>query len=350
MKTIGGIIAISVVAAISAPLYGAASEVRVYVTNSAGDSVEAIDPETNKVVQVISGIPVPHGINFSPDGRRIYVSSEAENVLDVVDRQSGKMVSKVALSGHPNNIAVTKDGGRVLVAISNGDGVLDVIDTATLKLTKSIPTKGPLHNVYVTPDGKYAVAGSIPGKVATIIDLETEKPAWEVHFDAGVRPMAIEANPDGSTKRIFAQLSHFEGFAVVDFATRQEVARIKLPVASAEFEIPPARAGAPSHGIGVAPDGRTLWVDSDSANAVFAYSLPDLRLIGHVSLPVREVANHPAVAAIPNWLSFTPDSSRLYVSDSALDSVSVIDTQALKQVAVVPVGEMPKRSNTLVLP
>ena len=48
-------------------------------------------------------------------------------------------------------------------------------------------------------------------------------------MSAGVRPMAIEVNPDGSTKRIFAQLSDLNGFAVVDFAERKEVARIELP-------------------------------------------------------------------------------------------------------------------------
>ena len=48
-------------------------------------------------------------------------------------------------------------------------------------------------------------------------------------MSGGVRPMAIEANPDGSTKRIFAQLSDLNGFAVVDFAERKETARIELP-------------------------------------------------------------------------------------------------------------------------
>src|SRR5437870_6867591 len=89
-----------------------AETVRVYVTNSAGDSVHVIDPATNKVVQVIKGIEAAHGINFSPDGARVYISNEAENTLDVVDRKSGRIVKKVALSGHPNNIAVTKDGKR----------------------------------------------------------------------------------------------------------------------------------------------------------------------------------------------------------------------------------------------
>ena len=41
--------------------------------------------------------------------------------------------------------------------------------------------------------------------------------------------MAFEANADGSTRRIFVQLSKLNGFAVVDFAARRDVARITLP-------------------------------------------------------------------------------------------------------------------------
>ena len=325
-----------------------AAEVRVYVTDSAGDSVEAIDPATNKVVQVIHGMEIPHGINFSADGSRIYVSNESKNVLDVVDRESGKIIGEVPLSGHPNNIAVTKDGRRVVVAINDGDGALDVVDTATLKLAKSVPVKGRLHNVYVTPDGEYAVAGSIPGEILTVIDLKTEQPAWEMRFEAGVRPMAIEANPDGSTKRIFVELSWLHGFAIVDFATHKEVARIRLPdpegYKSAETD-----EATPCHGIAVAPDGKTLWVNSTVANAVFVYSLPDLQLRGHVLLPLRERPGQPPIGARPNWISSTPDSKRILISNSALNSVSVIDATAMTQVAVIPVGEVPKRSNTLVL-
>ena len=146
-----------------------------------------------------------------------------------MDRASGKITDEIALSGRPNNIAVTKDGGRVLVAIRSGTGALDVIDTATRRLVKSISVNAPLHNVYVTPDGKYAIAGSIAGQMVTVIDLVTDQLAWGVRLEAGVRPMAIEANPDGSTKRIFVELSEFHGVAIVDFDTRKEVERIRLP-------------------------------------------------------------------------------------------------------------------------
>ncbi len=327
----------------------AAETVRIYVTNSAGDSIHVIDPATNKVVQVIKGIEAAHGIAFAPDGSRVYASNEADSTLDVFDRKSGKLIKKVPLSNHPNNIAVAKDG-RIVVGIARDPGALDVIDGATLTRIKSIPVNGRLHNVYVTPDGKHVITGSIRTRIITVIDLATEEPVWALQLDKGVRPMAIEAGPDGATRRIFVQLSDFNGFAVVDFAARKEVQRIELPKPPTEFETDAGRATAPSHGIGVAPDGKTLWVTSIPNNAVFAYALDDLRLTGQVALPDLKLSGHGPISAVANWTTFTPDSKLLYVSNAALRSVSVIDTKAMKLVATVPVGEVPKRINTLVMP
>src|SRR3989454_2022973 len=224
----GGLGSLWIVLALAA-LPASAGEVRVYATNSAGDNIHVIDPATNKVVQVIGGIETPHGVDFAPDGARVYVSNEADSTLDVVDRKTGKILKKVPLSGHPNNIAVTKDGGRVVVGIAEDPGALDVIDTASLKLAKSIPVNGRLHNVYVTPDNKFVVTGSIRTKVLTVVDLKTEGIAWELKLDEGVRPMTFETGPDGSTRRIFVQLSKLNGFAAVDFAARNAVARGRLP-------------------------------------------------------------------------------------------------------------------------
>jgi YVTN family beta-propeller protein len=325
----------------------AAQTVRIYVTNSAGDNIHVIDPATNKVVQVINGIEAAHGIDFSPDGARVYVSNEAESTLDVFDRKSGGVLAKVKLSGHPNNIATTRDGARVVVGIAEDPGALDVIDTKTLRLAKTIPVNGRLHNVYVTRDNKYVVTGSIRSKTLTVIDLATERIAWELKLDEGVRPLAFENGPDGATRRIFAQLSQLNGFAVIDFAARKEIDRIKLP--DNGFGVAERRLDSPSHGMGVAPDGRTLWVTSISANAVFAYSLPELKPLGHAALPELRLEGRKPISAVPNWVTFTPDSKRLYISNAAARSVSVIDTDAIKLIATVPVGEVPKRINTLVL-
>jgi YVTN family beta-propeller protein len=314
-----------------------ARTVRVYIANFAGDTVDVIDPVTNKVVQVIEGIEMPHDVNFSPDGSRVYVSCEADNMLYVVDQRTGKTIKKVALSGTPNTIVVTQDGGRVFVAIREAPGALDVIDTTSLKRVKTIPMKGPLHDIYLTPDGKYVVAGSEEGHFLQVVDVRTEQPVWDVMFDREVRTMAIESGPDGSTRRIFVNLGGFHGFAVVDFAACKEVARIKLPDEPGAVQAP--GTGNVCHGMGVAPDGRTLWVNSKLSNTIVAYSLPDLKLLGHAT-----------VGLAPEWLTFSPDSKNVYDSNKGENTVSVIDAKTLKEVARIPVGQVPERNNTLVIP
>src|SRR4029077_19898381 len=146
-------------------------------------------------------------------------------------------------------------------------------------------------NTYVTPDGKYVIAGSIAGKNLTVIDAQTEQPAWVLDFDLGVRPMAFEANANGSTKRIFVQLSELNGFAVVDFATHKEVTRITLPPIG-PGKTPVEEGGNASHGVAVTADGKVLVVNSRLNSAVYMYSLPDLKVLGSVD-----------VGRAPDWVT-----------------------------------------------
>jgi YVTN family beta-propeller protein len=315
-----------------------AATVRIIQTNSAGDNVDIIDPATNKVVGVINGIEVNHGAAVAPDGSRYYISNEAENTLDVVDTKTLKVTRNIPLSGHPNNIAISKDGRRVYVSIAVAPGAVDVVDTTSLEKVKSIPVKGAVHNTYVTPDGKYVVSGSIPSKTVTVIDAQTETPVWSLEMDLGIRPMAFNTNPDGSTKWIFVQLSGFNGFAVVDFATHKEIKRVKLP------DLPPGKApflvgGNESHGMAVTSDGKTLVVNSRLNTALYSYSLPDLKLLGSAD-----------VGQSPDWVTLTPDGKTAYVANAASNSVSVVDVRTMKELTRIPVGQVPKRNITAVLP
>ncbi len=315
-----------------------AADVRIIQTNSAGDNVHLIDPVTNKVVGVIEGIEVSHGAAATPDGSKIFVSNEADHTLDIVDGKTLKVVKKVKLSGRPNNIGIGKDGKRVYVSIRGGAGAVDVVDTASGTLAKSIAVKGDVHNTYVTPDGKYVVSGSIAGKVMTVIDAKTEEPVWSHDFDLGVRPMAFSTNPDGSTKWAFVQLSELNGFAVVDFATRKEIHRIKLP------ELAPGKkavhvGGNVSHGLAVTPDAKTLIVNSRLNSAVYKYSLPDLKLVGQTDINGID----------PNWVTLTPDGKMAYVAIAGSNWVAAIDIATMKQAAKIPVGYVPKRNATIMV-
>ena len=316
----------------------AGKRVVIVQTNSAGDNVHLIDPVTNKVMGIIEGIEVSHGAAVAPDGSRIYVSDEAESTLDVVDGKSLKVIKKIPLSGHPNNIAVGRDGRRVYVGIIQAPGGVDVIDTASMTNVKTMPTKGTIHNAYVTPDGKYVVAGSIVGKTINVFDAQTEQHAWTLDMDLGIRPMAFAANPDGSTKWIFVQLTGFNGFAVVDFATRKEVKRIQNP------DLPPGKATVPegsdpSHGMAVTADGKTLVVCSRLNNYLYSYSLPDLKPIGGAELGGKGAG----------WVTLTPDGRTEYVANPVTNDVSVVDVRSMKEVTRIPVGYVPKRNTTGVL-
>jgi hypothetical protein len=101
-----------------------------------------------------------------------------------------------------------------------------------------------------------------------VLDAATDEPLWRL-FDRGVRPITIEKNADGSTRRLFVQLTNLHGFAVVDFAQRKVVRQVTLPDLP-ENERHPG-SDAPSHGIGVAPDAKTLWVASRLNNYVYEY-------------------------------------------------------------------------------
>lgn len=319
----------------------------IYLVNNAADTVEAIDPATNTVVQIVSGIDVPHGVNISRDGARLFLSSEADESLVVVDRKTECAIARIPLSGRPNNIAATKDKGQILVGIRSAPGAVDVVSTESLRVIKTIPMKGEIHNIFLTPDGKYAVAGSIEARTATVIDVQTLEPVWDVKFDHGVRPMAFETGPDGSTSRIFVQLSGYHGFAVIDFAKHEEIERIKLPDTPGGFAALAGRSSVPSHGIGTQPGEKKLWVASTEANAVFAYSLPDLQLLGHADLPQTRRPDNSVLGSVPEWIAFSLDGKSMYVTDSALMLVSVFDTDTMKEIAEIPVGQVPKRIYTL---
>lgn len=329
MKTVSCLVLLSAL-----PLL--AGSVRIYQTNSAGDDLDVIDPATNKVVMTIKDLEAAHGVTFSPNGGRAYITCEADSSVWVVDTKDGRLLGKIPLSGHPNNIAISNDGRHVFAAIVTAPGAVDVIDAETLKNVKTIPVKGNAHNVYVTPDGKFVVVGSIVGKSVTVIDERTLKPAWDIQFDKGVRPIALERAADGSTARMFVQLSNVHGFAVVDFKTHKETQRVMLPDNPRRGN---AHSDAPSHGIGISPNGKMLWVDSSVASGVFAYSLPDLKLLGNVP-----------TGSTPDWLTFTPDSKLVYVANAGENYVSAVDTQTLREVARIAVGEVPKRNGTVTLP
>jgi YVTN family beta-propeller protein len=214
-----------------------------------------------------------------------------------------------------------------------------------------------MHDIFLSPDGKYMLAGCCEmhpgGDFLAAIDVQTDKVIWEVPFEQDVETFAIEAALDGSTSRVFVETPLLHGFIVVDFASHSQVRTIIFPKKPSGFYgsgSPPTKIKAETHGSAISPDGKTLWINNHESNAVFVYSLPELKLLGYVSVTRgKEEAGH-RVSSIPSWITFTADGSTAYVSCDNADSVLAIDAKTMKEVATIPVEQGFKFDATLVLP
>ena len=98
---------------------------------------------------------------------------------------------------------------------------------------------------------------------------------------------------------MFVETAKLNGFSVVNFAKRKEVTKVLFPNSPTGFSNP----NNLTHGSGISPDGKTLWVNSRAANATFVYSLPELELVGHVPMAELKVEGHAAITADPHWLT-----------------------------------------------
>lgn len=316
----------------------------LYVNYHDGDTIDVFDFGTNKVLRTIKAITGMNGMSVSPDGTRLYVVSHYQDELAAVDLVARKVIKTVSLPGPAHSTtALTKDGKRLFVGIwsswkdSSGHfpkdkkvwttpGALEIFDTTTLEKIKTIPMKSGMHDLEMTPDGKYLIAGSQEGGFLTVVDVQAEEPAWDLTFDTGVLTMAIESGPDGSARRLFVNRNGFHGFDVVDFAKRKVVAEIPLPETEKFKARPPGSldpGSSPAHGIGIAPDKKTLWVNGRLDDAVFEYSVPDLKLLGQAD-----------VGKLADWMAFSPDSKTVYVGTPKEPIISAVDAKTLKVVTI----------------
>jgi DNA-binding beta-propeller fold protein YncE len=330
--------------------------VRILQSNNAGNTHHIIDPVRQQVVGVIKGCPHAHNLTVHPDGLYYYCSNEQDKAIDVFDTTTLQQVTRIQLSERPNKIVVNKKHKKIYAAIrnrANGKSLVDVIDIPTHKLVRSIEVHHPVHNTYVTPDDNFVVAGLSgdpePGEpTIQVIDTATDKVVWGMELigpdvqgrkNHEVRPMAFEANPDGSTKRMFAHAAGINGVWVIDWTTRKVVDILYPPALKPWQKNADGVQGAPMHGVEVLPNRSAVWASSRLDSRIYGWTLPDLKYIGAVQ-----------VGPTANWMTPTPDSRYMYVAISGADHTVVVDLQKRAVVNKIKTGARPARNHTAILP
>jgi len=224
-----------------------------------------------------SMLPGPEvtGMAASPVTNMLYVSYREPGALVAYDLATDKIVW--SFKGEPADVKIhffnadksgccerpwTLPDGKTLIVGSSYNNWWYIIDGKNGRVVGKINTpESPLaHNVAVSPDGKTAYLASL-SKTLSVADIASRKVLRTITFSDAVRPMVI--NHDGS--RVYVNTEDVLGFEIGDSRTGKVIKRVEAPAEmwKAKFADPSNHFfghGGPSHGIGMTPDEKEMWV------------------------------------------------------------------------------------------
>ena len=318
-------------AALTAASPGSGARTLLYVDNSLGDDITVIDLGTLKVVDTLKVGNQPHGLCAPAGGRTLFTTVEAENSLKTIDTTTGKVIDALRLTGKPNECAATPDGHYVGVPIRDRNS-LDIVDTTLKKVVKVLPVKEP-HNCFNAGNNHNMYVSSMGNQQIDVVDLTTMQYSARVPTGGIPRPYAVSSDE----KTLYSALTNLHGFVIVDIPGGKVAQRVTLPPAPPLAC--PLEVNTPTHGLGLTPDGRELWVTSLADSGVYVYDLA-----------TRKTSPLIHVGKCPNWIAFSPDGKYCAVSNSDTNDCSLIDVHTQKEVARIKVGKAPKRVLVLSVP
>jgi YVTN family beta-propeller protein len=301
---------------------------KLYVANTAGESLSLIDLERREVVGELPTGKHPHGLALAPDHSVIYCSVESERAIKFIDTATDQVIAKVGTTGVPNQLAVTADGRWVYVAI-NDTGKADVIDVRQRKVSKTLDVGGRPHNCYAPKGARHMYVTAIRDHLVKQFDFDHDHALTRiVRFDGAVRPLCITQDE----KWLFVALEGLHGFGWADLTTGKQVGRMEQPLPAPDKRSKFAYMN--THGLELRPGDRELWVSSFIGNGLMIYDI--------TSQPPKYVTT-VGVGDAPNWLTFSPDGKFAYSANAGSNSISIVDCEKRTALKEIKVGAIPKR-------
>lgn len=309
----------------------------LYVFPDRGLDVYDISANNRLVLRL--DLPQAHamrGVAAAMPTRRLFLSvggnggANGNGSIVAVDLLTNRVVWQRNYPTGTDGLAVTPDGSRLYIPV--GEHTMDdrwhVADARTGKIVAEIHAGPGPHNTVVSPDGRTVYLGPRNSRYLYVASTKTNRIVRRVGpLLPGVRPFTI----DSTRQLAYTTATGFLGFQVSSLRT----GRVLYTVPVRGFTAPNP-SGAPSHGITLTPDGRTLFVIDVPNGYVHAYDvsraprhLADIRLhhllVGHESPCGGDCGR-------AGWLLTSLDGRYVYVGDSG----DVIGTRSLTVVAFVP--------------
>jgi DNA-binding beta-propeller fold protein YncE len=257
------------------------------------------------------GVPLNvKGICASASTRRLYISTT--RTLSAFDLVTDKLLWERPYEGGCDRMAITPDG-KIIYLPSLEKDHWHVLDALTGDVIKKIVARSGAHNTIIGLDGKHAYLAGLRSPTLRITDLTTHEFGREVGlFGNVIRPFTI----NGQGTLCFVNVNDLLGFEVGDLTTGKVLHRVEVE----GFKPGPTkRHGCPSHGVGLTPDEKELWL-TDPHNR-------RMHIFDATVLPPKQLASIE-VRDEPGWITFSLDGAYAYPSTG-----DVIDVPSRKIVA-----------------
>src|SRR5262249_54024303 len=155
------------------------------------------------------------------------------------------------------------------------------------------------HNTIAGPDGKEAYLAGLKSPYLTVAGTKSFEAIRKVGpFSAPIRPFTV----NGAQTLCFVNVNELLGFEVGDLKSGKRICRVAVQGYQAG---PTKRHGCPSHGIGLTPDEKELWL-TDAFNQ-------RIHIFDATTMPPAQVAEIK-VHDQPGWITMSIDGKYAYPS------------------------------------
>lgn len=252
------------------------------------------------------------GVAADAKTARLYVSTIRR--VAAIDLNTEKVVWEKEYEGGADRLAVSPDGKTLYIPSLEGPH-WNVVNASTGDVIAKVVTDSGAHNTIWGPSGRNVYLAGLKMPKLLVADARTNTIAKEVGpFGSMVRPFTI----NGAETLCFVNVNELLGFEVGDLKTGKLLHRVEV---SGYQKGPVKRHGCPSHGIGLTPDEKELWL-SDGANE-------RMHIFDATVMPPKQIATIK-LRDQPGWVTFSLDGRYAYPSTG-----EVIDTKTRQIVAAL---------------
>lgn len=244
------------------------------------------------------------GIAASAATGRVYISTtQTVTCLDLV---SESILWEKPYPGGCDRIALAPDG-KVLYVPSFEGPHWHAVDALNGEILAKLDPNSGAHNTIYGPDGRRVYLAGLRSPYLNVADTATHtltKPVGP--FAAAIRPFTV----NGRQTLAFVNVNDLLGFEVGDLAAGTKLHRVEVPGFA---KGPVKRHGCPSHGIGLTPDEKELWVVDAHNQRLHVFDATAMPPSYLESIAVRDE---------PGWITFRLDGKAAYPSTGDIVDVS----------------------------